>query len=237
MLALRNLAMIGAAAWVLSTPAAATTISFQNGFGGYTSADNESYSFDGTLNQDQVRVDLPNAAQPEGSYAWVIFDGIIGAGAVPEGALILSATFEGFVTNPFGVADITRLLDDIANRPFGPGADILDAGGIFWDNKQLVPAFHDACADEVACAPALPISWDVTEMVQAWADGAANFGFLFLPETVNGGKLAPTDAIDPALRPRLVIEFQSGGLSVPEPSSLVLLALALPALRRAVRAS
>jgi len=215
-----------ALALALGAPAAATTISFQNGFDGYAGADNESYSFDGTIHQDQIRMDLPNAAQPEGSYAWVIFDGVIGAGAVPEGSVILSATFEGFVRNPFGVADITRLLDDIKNQPFGPGADILDAGGLFWDNKQLVPAFHADCGDPVVCEPPVAVAWDVTDMVQAWADGAANHGFLLLPETVNGGKLFATDDPDPALHPRLVIEYSSTAISVPEPALLTLLVLA-----------
>jgi hypothetical protein len=219
----------------LAAPAAATTISFQNGVGGYTGADNESYSFDGTTSQDQIRVDLPNTEQPEGSYAWVIFEGIFGVGAVPEGASVVTATLEGWVTNPFIVADVTRLLDDIANRPSGAGADVLDAGGLFWDNKQLVPAFHPPCPN-TDCQPRQQISWDVTEMVQAWSDGAANFGFLLLPETTNGGKLAPTDALDPSLRPRLVIEYSGAAAppSVPEPALLTLLVLAfvIAAVRR-----
>jgi hypothetical protein len=215
----------------LAAPAAATTISFQNGVGGYAGADNESYSFDGTTNQDQIRVDLPNAEQPEGSYAWVIFEGIFGASAVPEGALILTATLEGFVRNPFIVADVTRALGDIADRPFGPGADILSAGGVFWDNKQISPTFHADCGDLVVCEPPVPIEWDVTDMVQAWADGATNFGFLLLPETANGGKLFATDDPDPTLRPRLVIEYDGSAPAlpapaVPEPALLTLLVLA-----------
>jgi len=221
----------------LAAPAAATTISFQNGVDGYTGADNESYSFDGTTNQDQIRVDLPNAEQPEGSYAWVIFDGIFGDGAVPEGALILTATLEGFVRNPFIVADMTRALDDIANRPYGPGADVLSAGGIFWDNKQVNPTFHADCGNLVQCDPPVAIAWDVTDIVEAWVDGATNFGFLLLPETTNGGKLFATDDPDPALRPRLVIEYSSGAPvpSVPEPALLTLLVLAvvIAAARRA----
>ena len=222
-------------ALALGAPAAATTISFQNGFGGYAGADNESYSFDGTTHQDQIRVDLPNAAQPEGSYAWVIFDDIIGAAAVPDGALILTATLEGFVRNPFIAADVTRALGDIADRPFGPGADILDAGGVFWDNKQVVPAFHPACGNLVVCEPPVAVAWDVTDIVQAWADGAANHGFLLLPETTNGGKLFATDDPDPALRPRLVIEYSSGGTLVPEPAllTLIVLAFVIAAARRA----
>jgi hypothetical protein len=233
MLAPRLLASLGFAA-LLAAPASATTISFQNGVDGYAGADNESYSFDGTIHQDQIRVDLPNAAQPEGSYAWVIFTGIIGDGAVPEGALILSASFEGLVRNPFVVADVTRLLADIESRPYGAGADVLDAGGAFWDNKQVVPAFHADCGDDVECDPPVPVAWDVTDIVQAWADGATNFGFLLLPETVNGGKLFATDDPDVSLRPRLVIEYQSGSVSVPEPAlmTLVVLVFLLAAARR-----
>jgi hypothetical protein len=219
----------------LATPAAATTISFQNGFGGYASADNESYSFDGTTSQDQIRVDLPSISQPAGSYAWVIFGNLFAAGSVPAGATIVSASLEGFVRNPFGSATLTRLVDSIANRPLGIGASVLDGAGSFYDDTQLVSAAHAACADAVLCDPPVAIAWDVTAMVQAWADGATNFGFLLLPETVNGGKLFATDAIDPALRPRLVVNYDDGGISVPEPAALSLLLFALPALRRACR--
>lgn len=230
-----RLLVAGALAALLAAPASATTISFQNGAGGYAGADNESFSFDGTIHQDQIRVDLPSVSQPAGSYAWVIFAGIIGEGAVPEGALILSATFEGLVRNPFEVADITRLLAAVESRPFGAGASVLDAGGVFFDNKQIVPAFHADCGNDVVCVPPVPVSWDVTDIVQAWADGAPNFGFLLLPETVNGGKLFATDDPDPLLRPRLVIEYQSGNVSVPEPAllTLVVLTFLIAAARRA----
>jgi MYXO-CTERM domain-containing protein len=229
---LRSLPAFALAA-LLATPAAATTISFQNGFGGYAGADNESYSFDGTLNQDQIRVDLPSASQPEGSYAWIVFTGLFGDGAVPSDATIVSATLEGLVRNPFGSATATRLLADIESRPYGAGASVLDGAGSFFDDTQLVSVAHPDCGDPVECVPPAPIAWDVTAIVQAWANGATNYGFLLLPETVNGGKLFATDDPDPALRPRLVITFAGGGVSVPEPGLLALLALALPlALRR-----
>jgi hypothetical protein len=69
----------------------------------------------------------------------------------------------------------------------------------------------------------------VTAIVQAWVDGAANHGFLLLPETTNGGDLATTDASDPALRPRLVVEL-ANVVSVPEPATLALLGLGLAGL-------
>jgi MYXO-CTERM domain-containing protein len=229
---LRSLPALALAA-LLATPAAATTISFQNGFDGYAGADNESYSFDGTVNQDQIRVDLPSASQPAGSYAWIVFADLFGDGAVPSGATIVSATLEGLVRNPFGAATLTRLLADVASRPFGAGASVLDAAGSFFDDTQLVSAAHPACGDAVECVPPVPVAWDVTAIVQAWANGAANHGFLLLPETTNGGKLFATDDPDPALRPRLVITYDDGGITVPEPALLALLGLALtPALRR-----
>jgi hypothetical protein len=229
---LRSLPVLALAA-LLAAPAAATTISFQNGIDGYAGADNESYSFDGTIHQDQIRMDLPSASQPAGSYAWIVFTGLFGEDAIPEGATIVSATLEGLVRNPFGAATATRLLADVASRPYGAGASVLDGAGSFFDDAQLVTVAHAACADAVECAPPVPIAWDVTALVQAWANGAANHGLLLLPETTNGGKLFATDDPNPALRPRLVVTYTGGGLSVPEPTALTLLALALaPTLRR-----
>lgn len=211
-------------------PAAATTISFQNGAGGYAAADNESFSFDGSVSQDRIRIDLPNESHPEDRYAWVIFEGIVGDGLVPAGATILSATLEGWVTNPFGSASLTWLLDDIANRPNGPGASILDVAGSFYDAAGISASHPGGCATTSLCDPPVFISWDVTAIVQAWADGAANHGFLLLPETTNGGNLATTDALDPSLRPRLVVQYDSDSVSVAEPGGLALLALGLAGL-------
>jgi hypothetical protein len=229
---LRSLHAFAVAA-LLAAPAAATTISFQNGFDGYDGADNDSFSFDGTITQNQIRLDLPNAAQPDGSYAWMIFEDIVGPGAVPEGATVLSATIEAFVRNPFDAAQVTRLLAPIQDRPFGPGESVLDAAGAFWDDSQLVGIAHGPCSDAVECIPPLPISIDVSAIVQAWVDGEANHGFLFLPLTTNGGKLFTTNAVDPELRPRLVITYDASGVSVPEPALLALVGLALALRRRA----
>ena len=90
-LVLRSLAA-SALLLLAALPAAGTTISFQNGFGGYASSDNESFSFDGSVSQDRIRIDLPNESHPEDRYARLIFEGVVGDGAVPAGATILSAT-------------------------------------------------------------------------------------------------------------------------------------------------
>lgn len=200
-----------------AAPAGAITISFQNGADGYTGADNESFSYNGLTSDDVIRVDLPSP----GSYAWILFDDIIGPSAIPMGSVISSATLEGFVDNPFGSATVGRLLDDIANRPMDPST-FGDAGvaGTFYDDDpaQLVSASHGSCVSGSVCEPPTPISWDVTAIVQAWADGETNFGFVLIPETTNGGNIIGTDDTEnPTLRPRLVVNI------VPEPGVLSLL--------------
>jgi len=220
---LRALAALALASLVAG-PAAATTLVFQNGLDGYAGADHESFSFDGTGSDDRIRIDLPNESHPVDSYAWLIFEGLVGDGAIPAGATVLSATLEGWVTNPFGSASLTWLFGDVASRPAGPGASILDGAGSFYDAVLLSASHPDGCATTSLCDPALEIAWDVTAIVQAWVDGAANHGFLLLPETTNGGNLATTAASDPALRPRLVVEL-ANVVSVPEPATLALLAL------------
>jgi hypothetical protein len=211
---------------LLALPASALTISFQNGFDGYEGAAHASFAFDGSASKNRIRIDLANPSHLEDRYSWLVFAGIVGEGALPAGATVLSARLEGWVTNPFGSASLTRLLDDIANRPTGPGASILDAAGSFFD-ALLVSASHPGgCSTTSLCSPAVPIAWDVTEIVRAWVNGAANHGFLLLPETTNGGDLASTEVWPMNLRPRLVVEYDFGSVSVPEPTTLALLALA-----------
>jgi hypothetical protein len=81
------------------------------------------------------------------------------------------------------------------------------------------------------CDPPVPIEWDVTAIVQAWVDGATNFGFVLVPETTNGGTLIGTDSTtEPTLRPRLTVTY-----TVPEPGALALLAAAAALIRRGSR--
>jgi hypothetical protein len=219
-------AFAGLALALAALPANALTISFQNGVGGYAGAAHASYAFDGSTYKNRIRVDLTNPSHPENRYSWLAFAGIVGAGAMPAGASVLSARLEGWVTNPFGSASLTWLFDAIANRPTGYAASILAAAGSFYD-AALVSASHPGgCATTSLCDPAVPIAWDVTAIVQAWVDGAANHGFLLLPETTNGGDLAHTASVPVNHRPRLVVEYALGDISVPEPAGLGLLALA-----------
>lgn len=206
-------------------PAQAVILVFQNGVDGYAGADNQSFSFNGLLTFDSIALDYPSFGEAEGRYAWLVFGDVVGLGpdAIPPGATIRAARVEGYVPNPFGSALITRLLDDIANRP--PWIDDASVPGVFYDDTQATSATHiDGCASDDLCEPARPITWDVTPIVQSWADGAPNHGFLILPETSNGGRLIATDDADVALRPRLVVT------AIPEPGAGLAVAAAAAAL-------
>lgn len=220
-----------AAVALAAAQAGAVTITFQNGVDGYTGADNRSFTYDGLVEEDRIRIDLPNAAQPAGSYAWIFFADILGAAAIPAGATITEATLEGWVDNPFGSSGIARLLSSISTRP----ADFATAGGTFYedDPAEATSASHPACAMGGLCDPPVPIEWDVTAIVQAWVNGATNFGFVLVPETTNGGTLIGTDStVEPTLRPTLTVTF-----TVPEPGALALLAAAALMLRGSRRAA
>ena len=201
--------------------AGAVTMTFQNGVDGYAGADNRSFSYDGLTGEDVIRVDLPGTGVP-GSYAWIVFDDIVGPGAIPSGVTVTDATLTGWVDNPFGSATAARLLGDIANRP----ADFGTAGGTFYedDPAEATSAAHGSCATTSSCSPPVQIDWDVTAIVQAWVDGATNFGFVLVPETTNGGMLIGTDStLNPTLRPILSVTFDT---VVPEPSAVILLGAA-----------
>jgi hypothetical protein len=211
---------VGACVLLGSSAAFASTMTFRQGENGYTAASNTSFFFDGSNASAQIRLDLPSAGQPDGSYAQLFFGDLVGSGAIPFGSAVLSATLQGWVTNAFESATVARLLLDIDDRPMGPDR-IDDAGvaGSFYDDATAVFGAHPDCG---TCDPAAMISWDVTNLVQAWADGESNYGFLLLPGTVNGGNLADVNSPLTAIRPLLNVT-----LSAPEPASALLLALGL----------
>jgi len=210
---------VTACALLGSSAASATTISFRQGENGYADASNSSFNYDGTNASTQVRMDLPDALQPAGSYAHLLFGNIVGIGGVPAGSSVQSATLEGWVTNAFESATVARLLQDIENRPMSPDRiDDAAFAGNFYDDTTAVFATHAPCG---ICDSPEQISWDVTAMVQAWVDGATNDGFLILPDTKNGGNLAPVGDATVSFRPLLTVTMV---VAVPEPSSGLLLA-------------
>jgi hypothetical protein len=225
--------LCGAAVFLLliADVASATTMTFQQGVDGYAGGANHSYNYDGSNRSTaRIRIDLPDLAQPDGRYAWIFFDDIFDPTAVPMGSVISSATLSGSVLNPFGSADLAQVLLGIDNRPLAPGS-LPDGAGTFYG--ATIAASHAACADVTLCDPPVGISWDVTSILQDWASGAANLGFLLIPTTTNGGDLGTHGNADPNLRPELSVTFLS--VPVPEPASVLLFGIGALALARSRR--
>ena len=166
---------------------------------------------------------------PYYQQALVRFDDIIGSlpGQVPAGSMILDATLTMTVVDAGDWSGfVSRLLGD------------WDASTITWDNAMLngntLPGLQrdgiEATAD-VLTAPVYAglgtIDVDVTDIVQAWVDGAGNYGVFF--EGVGSDLLgmASADGRSTPPEPLLAVEYE-----VPEPGTLMLLTPALLLVRR-----
>ncbi len=183
----------------------------------YIGAERQSYQFDGNSNA------YPTDVQ---RFGLIRFDGIFGTepGQIPPGATILSATLE-FTTctidvstevgsgGPLGVARLLVPFDvntvwstayvtpeNGKNSPFGDnGPDF--AGGEFDRPTGGWGSTPDM-------APGVAYSAPITSIVQDWCDGQPNHGMIILCETTDAWFIRPTGYSDPALRPKLVVEYE-----------------------------
>lgn len=186
------------------------TVSFQQGAGGYRGCQ-DTYLIEGgdtpLGNEPEVLVDCcqgPDAfALKQGLLR---FDGILGEGAgqVPLGASIIQATLTLRVTDP-GVASasVHRML-----LPWYEGDEtysIWPPSGVQPDDVQAKAA-PDANIGDVS-VPTLVI--DVTSSVQAWSDGAANLGWMFLKYgSDDGWSFHSSEAAVVNVRPSLEITYR-----------------------------
>lgn len=197
------------------------TVVRQQGIAGYEGTQdtwidqsNPSASF----GQSDVRVsddDVTNSFFSDSrGQALVRFDGLIGPpaeGAVPTGADIVSAHLT------------IQIADDIDTPLFGPD---------FLVHRVLVPWSETSTWNSLGgglsggeLSPVLAVfsgdnspnedglrRIDVTAAVQAWADGAPNWGFAILPEIISGNddgiEILTSESGNPLLRPRLEVVYE-----------------------------
>ena len=164
--------------------------------GGDVNTDTRSYFIDGggsALNDSGV------------SQGLVRFDGIIGPGAIPANALVVSATLDTVTTTfsnsqggsgAYNVYRLTTPFDGSSTyqTPFG-------GDGVYGNVDRFGGSFN---------RPALgsPASARVDRIVQDWVDGSANHGFAIRSDqTTDGWSFHTTGAATVANRPKLTVDY------------------------------
>ena len=214
-----------------------STISFQQGVAGY-SGTRDTYLTQGTPDTnhgeetiawvDRDRDD--NTAGQQQAHALIRFDSIFTAQRIPAGAIINSAelvihTSDLTDSQSASTMSLHRLLKGWTE----PNATWDSQGdGILTDAVDSLLAATDAVVPDVRDGY---VTFDVTESLWAWAQGAPNEGWALLPGGTNGWRWDTSEALDPLDRPRLVVTYTV----VPEPTALALLTIAAAtSLRRRV---
>jgi hypothetical protein len=214
----RTSILIAAAAFLLATAdAVAATVTFRQGVNGYTGA------VDTFLQQNPANAGTNNSTvqglrwdgdDPSGTgydaYTLIRFDAIVGGGAgqIPAGALITSAT-------------LTYTVFDAGD----PGT--LHEVAIAWAESATFNSFCAGSCDQgteygaqVGTAPAATIATlttDVTASVQRWANGATNRGWIVIPTGTGGVVFRSKEYGTVAERPQLTVVYDEG----PPTSNLV----------------
>ncbi len=142
------------------------------------------------------------------------FDNLLGGalGQVPLDATIQSARLTFFTVNLGEPIDLHLMLQpwndtDTWNTPWAGGIvanDVMAASAVIAN----VPSTLDTTIDT-------PITIDVTDSVQAWISGQANYGW-FLTNTISDGwRFASSEAATAANRPLLTVTYTPSGATNP----------------------
>ncbi len=214
-----RLMVCGLAACLTAALASAETVSFQEGVDGYAGTFQmrilSTTAGGGQMNESSVFLDgfkdmaEPTADEPD-RWELLRFDNILGTGPgqIPLGATILSARLE-FVTEPqavHGAAEspgpigLARMLkpSDSTSRWQTFGTEGPDFAGGDYDRPAGGVSDLNFGATDAA---------DVRPIVQAWSDGAPNYGFLVICATTDGWYHYGIGNLDPAVHPKLVVEY------------------------------
>lgn len=216
--------------------AQAGVVTFQQGVDGYTGTrDTQVRGAAADTNYGsgfEVSIDASDGGQP--THSLLKFEGIIGnnAGQIPTGSTINSATLRVVITSTGSGWLWHRMLKDWDETTATWNSLV---NGIQADDVEAVatPTFQAGANNSSGNIPTGAYTLDLTADVQAWANGAANYGWGILPFMPNG-----TNGIDfysrdydgseagfplPDVLPLLTVDFSP----VPEPHSLGLLATGL----------
>jgi hypothetical protein len=192
-----------------------STATFQQGDGGYTGSFDRKISPNGAVDVDGAAVDTDttsyfldggtSALNDTGArHGLLRFENIVGPGAVPSGAKVISATVDTVTNNvtdaqsggTFNLYRLNTAFDSNSTwaAPFG-------GDGLTGDVGEILGSFD---------RPALgqPVSARADKTVQSWVDGAANLGFgIRSDRTTDGWSLNTTGASTVANRPKLTVNY------------------------------
>jgi hypothetical protein len=151
----------------------------------------------------------PNAssdANNDGGESQILlrFDGLIGSGPgqLPPDSTIHSARL---VVNAFDAGDTVHLHRMLV--PWKKSATWNSmVAGVTADGNEA-SAQKDSFTFGKISANSSEIAFDVTDTVQAWADGAANYGWVFINTGANGWDFYTSEFDDIKQRPRLLIQY------------------------------
>jgi hypothetical protein len=189
-----------------SESARRTTVSFQQGVGGYSgTVDTEIWA----LAVNTILESNPNAssdADNDGGESQVLlrFDQIIGSepGKIPTGATIHSAKLTVSAFDEGNTVNLHRML-----VPFGRAATWNSlVSGVSADGLEA-SRHKDSFTFGKIAANSSQIVLEVTDTVQAWVSGEANHGWVFLNTGGNGWDFYTSEFENVAQRPKLVVEF------------------------------
>ncbi|MCB1506341.1 MAG: cadherin-like domain-containing protein [Hyphomicrobiaceae bacterium] len=173
-------------------------ITFEQGLAGYSGIQ------DTQINQSSANTSYGNStsASVDGSPQQQVllrFNDLIGAQGIPQGATILSATLTLNTTNSGNGGTLHRMLT--AWSESSTWNSLL--GGISTNNIEALSAYDLTVGSQQIGTTTL----DVTSSVQAWANGAANFGWVFSSTDRNGWDFSTSESGNgPSLTIRYVVD-------------------------------
>jgi hypothetical protein len=189
-----------------SKPSARKTASFQTGVGGYDgTVDIELWALAPTTILDTN----PNAtsdANNDGGESQVLvrFEKIIGdgPGQIPPGSTVLSATL---VVSAFDQGDTVHVHRMLVPWQRQSTWTTLVAG-VTADGNEASRNRESFTFGKIA-ANSSTIPFNVTDSVQAWVNGAANHGWVFINTGGNGWDFYTSEFDDVKQRPKLLVEY------------------------------
>ena len=203
------IALVGAVAlpaWSAAPTDSIRAMSFQQGVEGYAGVvDTEIWAL-ATTTILESNINASSDANNDGGESQVLmrFDGIIGPGSrqVPPRATVRSARLFVSAFDQGDTVNLHRML-----VPFDRSATWNSlVSGVSADGFEA-SRHKDSFTFGKIAASTSEIQFDVTDTVQAWINGDANHGWVFINTGGNGWDFYTSDFDKAKQRPKLVVEF------------------------------